>query len=76
MTKMAQEDGGPAFPRAAESELGVSRDGMSLRDWFAGQSLAAIIAADGAQYFDHPNDHARTAYAHADAMLRAARVAK
>lgn len=29
-----REDGGPAFPH----------DGMSMRDWFAGQALAAIIA--------------------------------
>jgi len=37
-------DGGPAFPN-----LGYNADknynGMSLRDWFAGQALAGMLAA-------------------------------
>jgi hypothetical protein len=32
-------DGGPAFPSDRFGELG-----MSLRDWFAGQALAGIMA--------------------------------
>ena len=35
-------DGGPAFPVAVDKLL-VS-EGMSLRDWFAGQALAGIMA--------------------------------
>jgi len=41
-------DGGPAFPHSVRSfELSQSKtssfDGMSLRDWFAGMALPAII---------------------------------
>ena len=43
--------------------------GMTLRDWFAGQALQAIIQADGAQFFGSAGVHAKTAYEHADAML-------
>jgi hypothetical protein len=45
---MAQNDGGPAFPVIAENGLGHVADGMSLRDWFAGQALAGFLA-DGSQ---------------------------
>lgn len=42
---MARNDGGAAFPRAA-AEYGhgghYEQDGMSLRDWFAGQALSGI----------------------------------
>lgn len=63
------DDGGPAFPRNAE--LGYRpHDGMSLRDYFAGQALAGLLA--------NPNigprqgmeaERAAMAYAQADAML-------
>lgn len=36
-----RDDGGPAFP-SGHGELGL--EGMSLRDWFAGQALAGIMA--------------------------------
>ncbi len=35
------DDGGAAFPIVA---YGVPKDGMTLRDWFAGQALAGILA--------------------------------
>ena len=66
-------DGGPAFPGPAQHE--VSRglhEGMSLRDWFAGQALAGMLA--------DPNVSARGDMVHvlatdlyrvADAMLKA-----
>jgi hypothetical protein len=44
MGKMTKTDGGPAFPVVAENGLGHVADGMSLRDWFAGQALAGIVA--------------------------------
>jgi hypothetical protein len=55
-------DGGPAFPHNSK--------GMSLRDWFAGQALKAIVmtldfGADGC------NAVGLMAYEMADAMLRA-----
>jgi len=45
----APNNGGPAFPQNDLSGYGMgpsaaSNDGMSLRDWFAGQALAGICA--------------------------------
>lgn len=44
-------DGGPAFPSAAlpdaTDERNFQRDGMSLRDWFAGQALVALMSNPG-----------------------------
>lgn len=85
-------DGGPAFP----SEQGHTPEGtwnqtiergMSLRDYFAGQALAAMIGKS--PFFDREGEHGRptvdmwqfkldmadSAYFYADAML-AARGAK
>jgi len=64
---MTINDGGPAFPRHAYD----GHDGMTLRDWFAGQALAGISAQYGT------GDAAMIAvecYEHADAMLRAREV--
>ena len=57
-------DGGAAFPAVA---MLTSNRGMSLRDWFAGQALAGMlacpnVAAPVAKY-------SQWAYQHADAML-------
>lgn len=41
---------------------------LSLRDWFAGQALAALIAHIG---HDAPTAHAEEAYVYADAMIAA-----
>lgn len=52
------KDGGSAFPRPTYVELNQGSDnagrvsgddGMSLRDWFAGQALAGSLASDGVQ---------------------------
>lgn len=74
--------GGPAFPRAAIGEdcgrpYG-QQEGMSLRDWFAGQAMQAI-ANDMAGVVATADEHgvnptvlmARLAYGVADAMLAA-----
>lgn len=37
---MRKNNGGPAFPEPCDSES----EGMSLRDWFAGQALGPLIA--------------------------------
>ena len=45
-----KKDGGPAFPQSEtlyEDGAMLSREqfgGMSLRDWFAGQALTALVA--------------------------------
>ena len=44
------DDGGPAFPRPrSEGNLEVydAQQGLSLRDWFAGQALANSNLCDG-----------------------------
>lgn len=68
-----QKQGGPAFPTFMKESAAFGQDfcqeGMTLRDWFAGQALVAIIQADGAQYFRITKEHAETAYAKADAMI-------
>lgn len=69
-----KNDGGPAFPmivwKSPDGMLAMpSEPGMTLRDWFAGQALAGLIA--------HPSSEgsvitvAQWAYDHADAMLAA-----
>ena len=38
-----RQDGGQAFPRSyAQGGCGI--EGMSLRDWFAGQAVAGLLA--------------------------------
>ena len=73
------EDGGPAFAYGNPEQGGDA--GMSLRDWFAGQALAATITATSAGQHNTLNGKpvgmsiydamAMDAYALADAMLRA-----
>lgn len=69
----------PAFPNTGNSTWNLQpTDGMTLRDWFAGQALPAIIAATSAGRH-HPTGLHRDksiseamafdAYAVADAML-------
>ena len=54
------DNGGSAFPNA-------NSDGMTLRDWLAGQAMTAIIT-EGRRRF---SDVAEDAYKVADAMLKA-----
>jgi hypothetical protein len=87
----ARDNGGSAFPAAASewidhpvhgrinrADIGdAPEQGMSLRDWFAGQALAALIAkhpplaptTDDGPEFGVPALAARGAYLYADAML-------
>ena len=58
-------DGGPAFPRP--SNLDDAQEGMSLRDWFAGQALTGLIARPTALR----GQRAILAYRYANAMLKA-----
>jgi len=46
-------DGGPAFPSVLYSHERAenwSTDGMTLRDWFAGQALAGLCANSGGPF--------------------------
>lgn len=38
----------PAFPRPGFDQPAGMEDGMSLKDWFAGQALAGIVANNNA----------------------------
>lgn len=63
------ENGGPAFPGFPNSQPGMyPRDGMSLRDWFAGQAIRARWGNGDVMTAD---DLAALAYQLADAMLAA-----
>lgn len=45
-TEVKKNDGGPAFPSAGlVTPAGIAFEGMSLRDWFAGQALAGLLAS-------------------------------
>lgn len=71
------KDGGPAFPREPlGQDCGApygQQDGMSLRDWFAGQALAGGLLINGraTDALRSPADLARSAYIVADAMIAA-----
>lgn len=71
---MSEHDNPPAFPvkvkRATSSDpLAMSREvqleGMTLRDWFAGQALAGMLASGPYAAMSMAAD----AYDYADAML-------
>lgn len=59
----------PAFPSGLPNG-GTSRvQGMSLRDWFAGQALAGLCACPAVAKIDGKSDIDVVAYLLADAML-------
>lgn len=67
MNKKTQlDDGGSAFPRDINSGSFIGYEGMSLRDWFAGQALPQIIRTYN--YYGK-NVVAKRAYEYADAMI-------
>ena len=84
---MSEHDGGPAFPKPLDpypntQNLSVTSgaDGMSLRDWFAGQALVACIQKCVPQECNTGENmeqmFARKAFLVADAMLAARAAAK
>lgn len=67
-------DGGPAFPipdvAHPNGQIQFGANGMTLRDWFAGQALAGM-ASNGSYDQMTWEEQARAAYGAADAMLMA-----
>jgi hypothetical protein len=66
-----EKDGGPAFPIPQREGPGHP-DGMSLRDWFAGQALVGLLASPRGPAGGEPMSDqlaAKNAYILADAML-------
>jgi hypothetical protein len=59
------KDGGPAFPQDSDQ---YGPQGMSLRDWFAGQALARFASDPETCSWDYKM-MAKAAYAQADAMI-------
>jgi len=75
---MTKNTGGPAFPEIgniAHNSDWQNESGMTLRDWFAGQALLGILANPTVRQADKSMSGeealARTAYAVADAMIKA-----
>ena len=72
---MSKYDGGPAFPGEGSVIRGMGgvrsiERGMTLRDYFAGQALAGMIASPNHKMLQfHPHEDARWVYEIADAML-------
>jgi len=66
MSSTQPRDGGPIYP--CNSPI---HQGMSLRDWLAGQALAGFTRARDAEMFNEHTTrwYARIAYSLADAML-------
>lgn len=69
---MTRDDGGAAFPTSRPQEGEIARfwteAGMSLRDYIAIQAMSGSLGGvSGAHLI--PENLAREAYAHADAML-------
>jgi hypothetical protein len=64
MPTEVKSDGGAAFP-ASDVREGFFQPGMSLRDWFAGQALGALIATSHLGL----EDTVPRAYKYADAMI-------
>ncbi len=65
-------DGGPAFPMGYHPEsIHADHSGMTLRDYFAGQAMAAIITSVYCTPETIYTEVSSRAYAQADAMLKA-----
>jgi len=73
---MSADTGGPAFPRFVPDghyNGSVDAEGMTLRDWFAGQALAGYMADPNLVCGDSVARQrvAKVCYGLADAMLEA-----
>jgi hypothetical protein len=73
--KTPQNDGGSAFPCPVEYDANGQRasygsEGMTLRDWFAGQALVGMLASNTKSWC------AEDSYHYADAMIAAGEATK
>jgi len=71
-----QDNGGAAFPRTVQQWNGNLQafDGMTLRDWFAGQALTSMLSQPSDISDGTPALAARLSYKFADAMIAARKV--
>lgn len=64
------KDGGPCFPQLAKAgTVAVSKGGLTVRDWFAGQAMRAILETDEYQIAEGRRILAINCYALADAFI-------
>jgi hypothetical protein len=63
-------NGGPAFPRQPNEYIS-GHEGMTLRDWLAGQAMTAIIGSLYCTPETTFKEISGRAYAQADAMIKA-----
>lgn len=63
----AKNNGGPAFPTAADNGHSTNQDGMTLRDYFAAKAMNGYISARAEGSMD---EIAEYSYKYADAMLK------
>ena len=68
------DNGGPAFPVAVPNDFHFASEGMSLRDWLAGQALMSMLSAPDTIRDGTPALAAGLAYKFADAMIEARKV--
>lgn len=77
---MSNPENPPAFPNVEprDPQFSSAQPGMTLRDWFAGQAIGAIITSMASGDYKSPPEGmtgaqmlARDAYYTADAMLAA-----
>lgn len=67
---MTDRDGGPAFPWTDSPDKRETHQGMTLRDWFAGQALAGMLSAHiGDSPWPDRGPLSSVAYSYADALL-------
>ena len=64
---MTDTNNPPAFPR---DYVSGGHDGMTLRDYFAGQALTGLLAGRASNTFPDRTHMAVLSYAFADAMLK------
>jgi hypothetical protein len=68
------KDGGAAFPRPdmeyRNGQIEIGSNGMTLRDWYAGQALAGLLGSGiASERGQSHEDVAEVAYLNADAMI-------
>ena len=73
---MSKDNGGPAFPNYGVWSNGcwepMPQEGMSLRDYFAGQAMIGLITKlPPDDMVEFKQQVAESAYRYADAMLKA-----
>ena len=69
-----KDNSGPAFPCPTFTMTGYPNGhsmGMTLRDWFAGQALAGMLACPTMRAGMESDEYAKASFQCADAMLEA-----